>query len=177
MRISLIMWLHNVVPIYSIKNNGHILPNFKHFYFEIRFFIRISFSHLHIISLLDFNDNLTSVLLAWPAILPVLPLVKFNFDILVLQKDLYWILLLSVIPIDAAQQKKKMKFGWLGAEIWEIYSGRYCRQDITLVKLSLNGSPSFWSHSKRNFWIFLEKMKETSEKNWRNIFKENLRKY
>ncbi len=42
-----------------------------------------------------FNDNLTSVLLAGPAVLPVLPLAKFNFDILVLQNDPYCILLLQ----------------------------------------------------------------------------------
>ncbi len=34
------------------------------------------------------NDNLTSILLVGPAVLPVLPLAKFNFDILVLWKDL-----------------------------------------------------------------------------------------
>ncbi len=56
------------------------------------------------------NDNLTSALLAGPAVLLVLPLVKFNFDILVLQKDPYCILLFSVIPANAAQ-KKTMKFG------------------------------------------------------------------
>ncbi len=32
------------------------------------------------------NDNLTSVLLAGPAVVPVLPLAKFNFDILVLSE-------------------------------------------------------------------------------------------
>ncbi len=50
-------------------------------------------------------------------------------------KDLYCILLLSVMPVDAAQ--KMMKLGWLGAEIWELYSRRYFWQDITLVELSL----------------------------------------
>ncbi len=82
------------------------------------------------------NDNLTSVLLARPAVLLVLPLAKFNFDILVLRKDLYCILLLSVMPADAVQ-KNMMKFGWLEAEIWEFYSRRYFRQDIVMVKLSL----------------------------------------
>ncbi len=38
------------------------------------------------------------------------------------------------------RHKKKMKFAWLGAEIWEFYSRKYLRQDITLVKLSLSGS-------------------------------------
>ncbi len=55
------------------------------------------------------NDNLNSVLLAGPAMLPALPLAKFNFDILVLRKDPYCSLLLSVMPVDAAQ-KKMMKF-------------------------------------------------------------------
>ncbi len=82
------------------------------------------------------NDNLTSVLLAGPAVLPVLPLAKFNFDILVLPKDPYCILLLSVMPVDA-ELKKMMKFGWLGAEIWEFYSRRYFLHDIALVKLPL----------------------------------------
>ncbi len=54
-------------------------------------------------------NNLTNVLLAGPVVLPVLPLAKFNFDMLVLQKDPYCILLLSVMPVDAAQ-KKIMKF-------------------------------------------------------------------
>ncbi len=57
------------------------------------------------------NDNLTSVLLAGPA---VLPLAKFNFDILVLRKDPYCIQLLSVMPADAAQKKDD--------EIWLIRS-------------------------------------------------------
>ncbi len=82
------------------------------------------------------NDNLTSILLAGPAVLSVLPLANFNFDILVLLKDPYCILLLSVMPVDAAQ-KNMMKFGWLRAEIWEFYFRRYFRQDITQVKLSL----------------------------------------
>ncbi len=56
------------------------------------------------------------------------------------QKDPYCILLLSVMPADAAQ-KKMLKFGWLGAEIWEFYSKKYFRQDIKLVELSLNW---FW---------------------------------
>ncbi len=85
---------------------------------------------------LKYYDNLTSVLLAGPAILPVQPLAKFNFDILVLRKDPYCILLFSVMLVDAAQ-KKKMKFGWFGAEIWEFYSRRNFRQDITLVELSI----------------------------------------
>ncbi len=54
---------------------------------------------------IDFSDNLTSVLLAGPAVLPILPLAKFNFDILVLWKDPYCILLLSVMPVDTAQKK------------------------------------------------------------------------
>ncbi len=52
------------------------------------------------------------------------------------RKDPSCILFLSVMPADMAQ-KKMMKFGGLGAEIWEFYSRRYFRQDITLVKLSL----------------------------------------
>ncbi len=38
----------------------------------------------HFQSSRQINDNLTSVLQARPAVLPVLPLAKFNFDILVL---------------------------------------------------------------------------------------------
>ncbi len=41
-------------------------------------------------------------------------------------------------------KKKKMKFGWLGAENWEFYSRRYFRQDIKLVKLSLRMSEIFF---------------------------------
>ncbi len=52
------------------------------------------------------------------------------------RKDPYCILLLSVMSVDATQ-KKMMKFGLLGAEIWEFYSRRDFRQDITLVELSL----------------------------------------
>ncbi len=48
--------------------------------------------------------------LAGPAILQ---LAKFNFDILVLRKVPYCILLLSAMPVDAAQ-KKMMKFSLLG---------------------------------------------------------------
>ncbi len=51
------------------------------------------------------NDNLNSVLLAGSAVPLVLPIAKFNFDILVLRKDPYCILLLSVMPVDAAQKK------------------------------------------------------------------------
>ncbi len=47
-----------------------------------------------------FNDNLTSILLAGTAVLPVLPLAKFKFDILVLWKDPYCILLLSASTMD-----------------------------------------------------------------------------
>ncbi len=42
------------------------------------------FNHIFLFTL---NDNLTSVLLAGPAIQPVLPLAKFNFDILVLPEE------------------------------------------------------------------------------------------
>ncbi len=52
-----------------------------------------------------FNDNLTNVLLAGTAVLPVLPLAKFSFDILVLRKNPYCILLLSLMPVDAPQKK------------------------------------------------------------------------
>ncbi len=64
-----------------------------------------------------FNDNLTSVLLAGPA---VLPLAKFNFDVLVLLKDLYCILLLSVMPVDAAQKKR-----WWNSVDWELRLGSF----------------------------------------------------
>ncbi len=56
-----------------------------------------------------FNDNLMGVLLAGPAVLPVLPLAKFNFDILVLRKEPYCILLHSVMPVDAAQKKDEIR--------------------------------------------------------------------
>ncbi len=70
-------------------------------------FINLLVIQKYIYSFLNFpnNDNLTSVLLAGPAVLPVIPLAKFNFYILVLGK-----LLLSVMPVDAVQ-KKMMKFG------------------------------------------------------------------
>ncbi len=98
------------------------------------------------------SDNLTSVLLAGPAIQPVLSLAKFNFDILVLWKDPCCIRLFSAMTVDAAQ-KKMMKFGLLGAKIWEFYSRRYFRQDITLIKLSLGATfegDLFPSRCKRN---------------------------
>ncbi len=60
------------------------------------------------------NDNFTSVLLTGPAVLPILPLAKFNFDILVLRKDPYCILVLLVMPVDVAQKKDD--------EIWMIES-------------------------------------------------------
>ncbi len=65
-----------------------------------------------------FNDNLTSVLLAGPAILPVLPLAKFNFDILVLRKDPYCILLLSAMPVVDAAQKKDDEIQLMGS--WDL---------------------------------------------------------
>ncbi len=57
------------------------------------------------------NDNLTSVLLAGPAILPALPLAKFNFDKLVLPEGP---VLHSVAFSDTSRcgaKKKIMKFG------------------------------------------------------------------
>ncbi len=45
------------------------------------------------------------LLITWPAVLLVLPLAKLNFDILVLWKDPYCILLLSVMSVDEAQKK------------------------------------------------------------------------
>ncbi len=113
---------------------------------------------------------MTSVLLTGPAVLPVLSLAKFSFDILVLRKDPCCIILLSVMPVDAAQ-KMMMKFGWLGAEIWEFYSRRYFRQDITLVKLSI----SIWLQSQRSqvqtlvppwFLNFLFIINSNKKKDW-----------
>ncbi len=83
---------------------------------------------------------MTSVLLAGPTVLPVLPLAKLNVDISVLPKGP---VLHSIAFSDASRcgaKKKMMKFGWLGAEIWEFYFRRYFRQDITLVELSLSSS-------------------------------------
>ncbi len=62
-----------------------------------------------------FNDNLTSKLLAGPAVLPVLPFAKLNFDILVQWKDPYSILLLSVMRVDASQKKKDDEIWLIGS--------------------------------------------------------------
>ncbi len=70
--------------------------------------------------LIYINDNLTSVLLAGPVVLLVLPLAKFNFDILVPQKDPYCILLLSVMPVDVAQKKR-----WWNSVDWELRFGSF----------------------------------------------------
>ncbi len=58
-----------------------------------------------------FNDNLTSVPLAGPVVLPFLPLAKFNFDILILLEGL---VLHSIAFNDASRcgvKKKMKKFG------------------------------------------------------------------
>ncbi len=56
------------------------------------------------------NDNLISVLLEGPAVLPVLPLAKFNFDISVPLEEP---VLHSIAFSDASRcgAKKMMKFG------------------------------------------------------------------
>ncbi len=70
-----------------------------------------------------FNDNLTGVLLAGPAILPVLRLANFNFDILVLLEGPV-ILLLSVMSVDAEQKKKYDEIRLIGSFIPEGTSER-----------------------------------------------------
>ncbi len=56
------------------------------------------------------NDNLTCVLLAGPAVLPVLPLEKFNFDILILLEGP---VLHSIAFSDAHAAQKKDDEIWL----------------------------------------------------------------
>ncbi len=80
---------------------------------------------------------MTSVLLAGPVVLTVLPFAKFNFDTLVLVEGpvLHFVALGD--PSRCGAKIKMMKFGRLGAAIWEFYSRRYFWQDITPVELSL----------------------------------------
>ncbi len=117
---------------------GDILEYFKEIVTTFRRNYRDEFENYYSIKFYEIILN-NFILLAGSAVQQIPPIAKFNFDILVLRKDPYCILLLSVMPIDTAQ-KKMMKFGWSGAEIWEFYSRRYFRQDITLVELSLKGN-------------------------------------
>ncbi len=70
-------------------------------------------------------------------------------------------------------KKKMMKFGWLGAEIWEFYSRRYFPQDITLVELSLTTT---MMHGAFNLTKVAEESKENLQKyieelgKWKYIF-------
>ncbi len=77
-------------------------------------------------------------MLAGPAVLPVLPFAKFDFDILVIWKDPYCILLASVMPVDAAQKKDDEILGLLFQKV--LPAGHNAGQVIIKPGLHLNAN-------------------------------------